>query len=207
MAQMVRDKNGFSAADARFRSLNPKTVIAICLLVVMGVLWVRVLTRGRDGGLAVVKAAGDVEAPTSGSRAAAARIEPVLLPVVKGRNDVLTRDFFSPANWPGFTESEKQPEQKPATGLSEQQQLERERQNFEAMTRTLNLDAIIQASGPEPARVCIDGKVLTAGQTLAVKCESEKYELTVSEIGEYQVVLTWKQWSAVLKMAQVERVD
>lgn len=134
------------------------------------------------------------------------RIVPKPLPIVPGRNDTLMCDFFSPANWPGFGQSG--PAVEPIGHLSEQEQQEkRHKAIFDALTQTLNLDAIIQASGDSPARVCIDGKVLTQGQALTVKRELEKIELTVSEIGEYQVVLTWKQWSVVLKMAQTERVD
>lgn len=205
MSQTVRTKNGFAAAPNRFQLPSPKTIAAICLVALMGVLWLRVLTRGRSGPsaaeAAIVAEAGETVQP-----AASLRIVPVALPVVGGRNDVLTCDFFSPANWPGLTQSNIKPEPA-AVDLSEQQQLEKQRQAFEAMTKTINLDAIIQASGDTPARVCIDGKVLTQGQTLTVKCQTEKYELTVSEIGEYQVALTWKQWSAILKMAQVERVE
>jgi len=202
MTQTGRTQNGFSTAGNSLRSLSPKTAAAICLMALMGVLWLRVLTRGRSGPSAA-EAASAAEVSVAAQPAAPLRIVPVTLPVVQGRNDVLTRDFFSSANWPGFLQSDK----KPQADLSEQQQLEKQRQDFDAMAKTINLDAIIQASGDQPARVCVEGKVLSQGQTLTIKRPSENYELTVSEIGEYQVVLTWNQWSVILKMAQVERAD
>lgn len=204
MPRSPHTPKGYSTASHRLRTLSPKTVAAILLMAVMGVLWFRVATRGRTGPTSA-EAASLVE-DTLPQAVTPVRIVPKPLPVVPGRNDMLICDFFSQVNWPGFGQTGSVVE--PVVHLSEREQEEkRHKAIFDSLTQTLNLDAIIQASGDSPARVCVDGKVLTQGQALTVKREMEKIELTVSEIGEHQVVLTWKQWSVVLKMAQTERVD
>ncbi len=204
MSRSMHTTKGYSAASHRLRTMNPKTVAAVLLMALMGVLWLRVAMRGRMGPMAAEGAVMVQEVATQPGTAVS--IVSKALPVVAGRNDVLVCDFFSAANWPGFGQTG--PVIESVGSLSEDEQQEKLRKAvFDTLIRTINLDAIIQAAGDSPARVCIDGKVLTQGQALTVKREKEQYELTVSEIGEHQVVLTWNQWSVVLKMAQTERVD
>lgn len=206
MPNCPSNKNGFSKAAHPLQTISPKTAAAVLLMALMAVLWVRVLTRGRSGP-AAAQAAELLDNDAASPRIAAPlEIAPVTLPVVDGRHDALTRDFFSPDNWPGFGRAA--PAIEPVADTSDQERLEQQRSGyFDRLAKTLNLDAIIQGSDAAPARVCIEGKVLTQGQTLNVKNDTETYELTVSEIGEHQVVLTWNHWSVVLKMAQPERVD
>lgn len=205
MSRSTSNKNGLPAAGNPLRTLSPKTVVAIVLMVLMGILWLRVLTGGNTG-LSTVQAAKLTDDVATARSTAPVRIMPNVLPLIEGRHDTLRRDFFSQDNWPGFN----QPDNTPAapTGFSDlERQLQRKKAAFEDLAKTLNLDAILRATGDGPARVCIDGKVLMQGQSLTVKTNTENYELTVSEIGENQVVLTWNNWNVVLKMTQPERID
>lgn len=187
------------------QTLSPKTIAAIVLMALMAVLWLRVLTRGQAGPSAAQAAVLVTETATT-RPAAPLRVTPVDLPVIEGRHDSLRRDFFSPDNWPAFRQVDSTP---PAeTGLSDRERLTQQHKAIvDNLAKTLNLDAILNGADGTSARVCIDGKVLTQGQALLVKRNTETYELTVSEIGEHQVVLTWNDWSVVLKMTQPERVD
>ena len=206
MPNNLSSKNGFSKAAHPLQTISPKTAAAVLLMALMAVLWGRVLIRGRSGPAAAQAAELLNEAAAASTRTVAPlKITPVTLPVIEGRHDTLSRDFFSPDNWSGFSRAARPAEPVVA---SDQELLEKQRNAyFSGLAKTLNLDAIIQGSAAAPARVCIEGKVLTQGQTLSVKNDTETYELTVSEIGEHQVVLTWNHWSVVLKMAQPERVD
>lgn len=204
MSQSAYNKTRFSATGNPLQGLSPKTIAAVVLAVLMGLLWLRVLTRGKAGPASVQAADGAVD---SAARATTTlQIEPVALPMIEGRNDTLERDFFSPDNWPAFG----RPGNVSITpsGLSEQERQEQRRAAvFEELAKTLKLDAILHGGDGMPARVCIDGKVLTQGQSLILKRDTNSYELTLSKVSENQVVLTWRDRSLVLNMTQPERVD
>lgn len=205
MSRIPYNKNRLPAAGSPLHSLSPKTIVAIVLIALMGILWLRVLTNGKSGPASAQAAALQNETPVTPATMPL-RITSVALPVLEGRNDTLHCDFFSPDNWPDF--GQPNDTSRATASLSEEQRLEQQRtQFFDKLPQKLNLDAIFHAGDSLPARVCIDGKILTLGQSLTVKHDTENYELTVSEIGENQVVLTWKHWSVVMKMAQPERVD
>ena len=195
--------SGISSAANPLRSLSPKTITAIVLMALMGMLWLRVLTGGQTGPSAAQAAEEALAAAASKPTETAVHVKPVELPVLEGRHDVLASDFFSSSNWPGFRTADQAPE--PPDESSEQQR--RQKAFVDELTRTLNLDAILHTGNDPAPRACIQGHVLSQGQTLIVKKDNETYELTVSEIGENRVVLTWDQWSVVLKMAESEHVD
>ncbi len=202
MAAYTNGTNRLSAAQTRLRSLSPKTVAAAALMAVMGLMWVRVLMVGKTPATAQAAESAIADTPAAASTAPA-RVVPSPLPLTAGRNDVLTRDFFVSNNWPGFGQTAKT-----APQASGQEMGDRQRQAFIAgLEKTLTLEAIIQAAGDAPARACIEGKVLAAGQYFVVKNGSETYELAVSDIGDEQVVLTCDRQRIILKMPPSERVD
>lgn len=203
MAVGTSEKHGLTAAHVRLRTLDAKTIAAVTLLTVMGLLWARVLLRGKTPAGAEAAEVTATQTAVATQAAAAARIVPSPLPITPGRNDVLTRDFFSPENWQGLTRT-----QNTAANAVDPDAGDRKRLAFmAALEKTLTLEAIIQASADSPARVCIEGKVLASGQYLSVKNGSETYELAVSEIGDEQVVLTCDRQHIVLKLPPPERVD
>jgi len=204
MAVGTYAKPNLTAANMRLRSMNPKTVAAVALMTVMGLMWARVLLRGKTPAEAAAAESTAVQTTVSTPTAAPVRIVPSPLPVMAGRNDMLTRDFFAPDNWPGLT----RPEKTAATQPSSQDAGDRQRLAFIAgLEKTLTLEAIIQGAGDTPVRACIEGKVLAVGQHLTIKNGSETYELAVSDIGDEQVVLICDRQRIVLKMPPSERVD
>ena len=162
------NKNGFSKATHPLQTISPKTAAAVLLMALMAVLWLRVLTRGGSGPSAAQAAELLNEAAASTPAAAPLRIAPVALPVIEGRNDTLSRDFFAPDNWHGFGRSGQTSEPTAASDLERQEK--QRKAFFDGPAKTLNLDAIIQASAAAPARVCIEGKVLTQGQIGRASC-------------------------------------
>ena len=203
MANPQYNTYGSPSAGNPLRSLSPKTVTAIVLMTLMGILWLRVLTGGRTGPSAVQAAEQTLSALANTVVETPLHFKPVALPVIEGRNDTLAGNFFASTNWPQFNRTDKPAD--PVDDAADREQ--RQKRLFDAIVKTLNLDAILHAGGDLPPRVCINGNVLAQGQALGIKNDTETYELTVSEIGEHRVVLTWNQWSAVLKMAESERVD
>lgn len=204
MTRLAYNKNRPPAAGRSLQSLSPKTIAAIALMAVMGLLWLRVLTNGKTGPAAAQ--ASQTTERTAAQAAAPLKITPVTLPVIAGRHDTLKSDFFSLDNWGEFNQTTAA--RQTSSDLSDQERLALRHKTFiEGLFKTLNLDAILHGTDGAPARACIDGNVLTQGQTLTVKNNTETYDVTVSEIGESQVVLTWNEWNAVLNMTQPERVD
>ena len=198
------NKTRFSATGNPLQGLSPKTIAAIVLVALMALLWLRVVTRGKAGPMRVQ--AADAVVNSDARSAGPLKIEPIALPMTEGHSDSLKCDFFSPDNWPAFSRSGSV--SVTPSGLSEQERQEqRLRAVFEELAKSLKLDAILHGGNGAPARVCIDGNVLTQGQTLSLKRDTNHYELTVSNVSEYQVVLTWRDRTIVLNMTQPERVD
>ena len=204
MARQTTQTNNFPAATYSLRSVSPKTVTAVVLMLLMGVLWLRVLTGGQTGPSAAQAAEQAAQEQAARLDAQPLRIEAVALPVIEGRHDTLAGDVFTPTNWPQLRPAEDSTPEPVDDGTARRRQ---QQEAFEAMIRTLHLDAILHAAGGASAQACINDKVLSQGQTLRVKTNSQTYDLTVSEVGENQVVLTWQQWSAVLNIAESEHVD
>lgn len=199
----VNKTNSVPSAANPLRSLSPKTIAAIVLMGLMAVLWLRVLTGGQTAPSAALAAEQAMLVATTKPTETSVRIEPAALPILEGRHDRLGVDLFSAANWPDF--------RAPANAADpvDEHLAQRQRQKalLDSLSQSLHLDAILQAGQNVCPRACIDGKVFSEGQTLTVKKDKEMYELTVSQIDDNRVVLTWDQWSVVLKMAESEDVD
>ena len=89
-------KNSGSRQNRIFEQLaaeKKKTITAICLIAVMAFMWVRVL-GGKTGDEAQA-ALTNATAANKQSNSEPLKITYIDLPVVKGRNDVLNRDFFA----------------------------------------------------------------------------------------------------------------
>jgi len=88
-------RNGGSGADGLFGQLaaeKKKTIIALCLIAVMALMWVRVLGKKTPNTAGAALRGEEVIEGQSNSELKISFIE---LPNIKGRNDVLIRDFFT----------------------------------------------------------------------------------------------------------------
>ena len=204
MARTEQNQYSIRPANNPLRSLSPKTVTAVVLMALMGILWLRVLTGGGTGPAVAQAAEEPTSDQTENQSETPLRIEPKTLPVIDGRHNVLVADFFTSSGWPQLRQPDEAPS-KPVDDVAAKQRQQKER--FESLVQGLHLDAVLRTGDGAAARACIEGHVLSQGQSLTLKKNTETYELTVSEIGDNQVVLTWGQWSAVLKMAESEHVD
>ncbi|MFZ0035613.1 MAG: hypothetical protein WAK60_11585 [Sedimentisphaerales bacterium] len=91
-----------------------KTVIVACLIAVMVFVWGRVLERKVPQS---TEAAVVTQEMTKSQANLELKISFIELPKVKGRNDVLTRDFFAVEDWRDFMKSG---EGKSSGGIEEQ---------------------------------------------------------------------------------------
>lgn len=186
------------AIQHRWRTIEPKTVVAAALLLLMGIMWVRVFFSSGKPAQAV--AYSETNQTQEVKAEPAIHIEPVPLPVIAGRNDRLTKDYFAVALWPQQRSSMPQDVQASLRNDAEQQ-----RHDFiNTLSSRLSIDAVLMPTGQEPAKVCLNGKVLAEGQALTLKDKDQTYELTITQIKPNAITIVCDQKTIVLPFGDQE---
>lgn len=185
-----------------FAMQRPKTLVAAGLIGLMVFMWVRVLTKKRAAAQAQA-------APTSQAgilnadewRKNHTKIQFIKLPEVKGRNDVLSRDFFADRRWERFT--------KDADGKNSNKTEEvnvvakygsengRRKKAVLRLAEELTLDAVVLGRNTE---AFIGNTLVSVGDKLQVEDKGELYEFDVVEISENEVVLMCEGVRLEIKM-------
>lgn len=184
--------------------------MAAALLLLMAVLWLRVFLRGHSEPAAVQAQTlpGQIASqPSGGSSATKAVLQPLSLPMVKGRHDRLWRDPFvaqrsewsAQADNPASVES-PQEEKEP----SEEQ---RRQADLQKIARTVLLQAVIKDPAGVPVQACVNGTVLSRGETLKVKENGKIYELKLTDIGASEVQFCCQALSFTVQMPSSEWLD
>ncbi|MCI0498223.1 MAG: hypothetical protein L0Y36_00880 [Planctomycetales bacterium] len=190
-------------AASALQNISPKVMVMTVLIAVMGILWGRVLLRGKSGPAAAGAQETAAVQPDIQSTPVSAgiRISPVALPNRPGRNDILSKDVFSGATWTAFDFYQSSGSRGSVTpnggsaGTGDQSKLER-------IAARMTLEAVIKGDNGTPCRVFVNGKILTVGSTLTVKEGPDQYVLIVTDIKENKVEFSWNTVSVVLKMAE-----
>ncbi len=101
---MKNDTNGVGRILGHLAAEKKKAGIALCLIAVMAVMWVKVLTNKgpQSAQAAPTLAQTEVEEQIKD----AMKITYLNLPIVPGRDDLISRDFFASAGGPGLTSGE-----------------------------------------------------------------------------------------------------
>jgi hypothetical protein len=184
----------------RFASEKKKVAIALCLIMVMGFMWIRVLTRK-----APQSAAGaTIEAePSSARKPANKEVEITFteLPKVAGRNDGITRDFFDAGNWESFIDRQRK-----RNGIEEVNIYSKDG-NDEVVRKVagkLKLEAIMVSEKP---RAYINGEVVEVGDKMVIGDGPDKIECDVVSIEENSVVIKCRQAEIILKLVRESKTD
>ncbi len=159
-----------------------KTTMAVCLILVMAFMWVKVLTPNvpnSAAAAAVDDAAGLSESPL--------KLTYVELPVVEGRNDTLTRDFFTVGK--EFLRGGAVVDIVAGGGNEE---LTRR------IVEKLKLEAIAFGENPQ---AFINDEMVSEGDKLSVKEGANEYEFTVVKIGQSTVFMRCGEAEITLKLA------
>jgi hypothetical protein len=171
-----------------------KTVMALCLITVMALMWIRVLIRKAP------------EAAEAGSTAGQVRVEDqsnpetkmffVELPKVAGRNDVIARDFFASDDWRHFTEGQN------SAGIEEVNMVSTggNEEVIRKVAEKLRLQAIGLGDNP---RAVINDKTLSVGDKVLIRGGVDAYEFEVVDIKESTVVVRCREAELTLKLMQV----
>jgi hypothetical protein len=196
-------KNGGSGGNRLFSRLaagKKKTVIAVCLITVMVFMWVRVLGRkGPQSANAAVTAAE----VTEGQMSSKLKISFMELPKVEGRNDVLTRDFFTVGNWRDFMRGGE------GKLIDDGRRMMDDRgeggeETARRVAEKLKLEAIVLGENP---RAFINDKLLSVGDKLFVRDGIDTYECEVAEIKENMVSIRCGEAEVTLRLTQTSIID
>ncbi len=170
-----------------------KTGIAIALVVVMAVMWIRVLTGQRPHG---AEARPNPAPQTDEPRKPEPGVRLVDLPVEPGRHDRVHRDFFTTQDWSYFSSvSDSQ-----STGsVTEVQAVVPNRTNdvIDKLAKTLRLEAVLWSADPQ---AFVDDRLVRLGDTITLSDGSAAYAFEVVQIQEDAVLVTCgdRQWTLKL---------
>ncbi len=193
-------KNSGDAIKRLVRRLaveKKKTIVSFCLIGIMVFMWVRVL--GSKTPETVEATVTNLEAGQSKSEL---KISFIALSKVKGRNDVLARDFFTTDNWQGFT---RVGEGGNLSGIEEVSVVSKDGREevIRRVAEKLKLEAIGLGKNP---RAFINDKLLSVGDKWLVKDRGDMYECEVVRIGENTVFIRCGEAEITLKLTQVIEV-
>ncbi len=188
-------------------TINPKTVLAVVLLLLMAVLWLRVFWKGRSGPEAAQAQSflsGPAERSAEEPAAPKLLIEARPLPVETERHGRTERNPFvmDPDRWfPPATPSSVSAQEPTDSAAAQQKGL------LEKIAKQLQLQAVIKDPSGMPVQVCVNGVVLLRGGTLKVREKGEIYELKVRDIGTQEVQFDCLDNVLTVKMPSSEWLD
>lgn len=183
----------------RLTAEKKKTVVAVCLITVMVLMWVRVLGRkGPQRADAAVMA----QEVSDGQTKPELKISFIELPKVEGRNDVLTRDFFAVGNWRDFMKGGEEN----SGGIEEISVVSRNgsEETVRQVAEKLKLEAIVLGENP---RAFINDKLLSAGDKLSIGNGINTYECEVVEIKENTVLIRCGETEVTLRLTQTSIIN
>jgi len=171
-----------------------KSILAVGLVAIMVIMWVRVLTGKKPKSGAA--------APSQASTAQSADPAPVKfrfveLAKIEGRNDRIRRDFFSADALTAF----RRDSTGRSTGTDTEVRMGTNQQSQEVVTRAaqkLRLAAVLE--GP---RAFINDRLVGVGETLSVRDGTATYVFEVVRIHDDSVLVRCKEREVTLKLASV----
>lgn len=172
-----------------------KAVLAFSLIMVMGFMWVRVLSKKTPKA---AEAALTTQQEKLNERAnSQLKIFFIELPKVPGRNDVITRDFFDSDGWRGFI---KDGEEKNLVGYKEVgvTSNDNSKEVLIKIAGKLKLEAIELGENP---RAFINSRLLSVGDKFHLKEGLDSYECEVVRIEQNLVLLRCSEVEITLRLA------
>jgi len=175
-----------------------KAVMAICLIVLMVFMWVRVFFRKNT--TAEAKATTE-QTNKEGGTIPAIKITFIELPIIAGRNDVITRDFFASNDWHNFDGKGKnivsieEVNVVPGDGSEEV---------IRNVVEKIKLEAIVVGDN---AKAFINNKVHSVGDKLLIKDGVKEFECEVVAIEENAVVIRCSEAEVKLKLKRISEKE
>ena len=176
-----------------------KVVVALCLIGVMAIMWIRVFTKkapeAAGADIAVNPPSSDVKPEPE------LKISYIELPKVAGRNDVIIRDVFASENWRHFIERQRK-----RNGIEEVNILSSDvnEEVIGKLTEKLKLEAVMVSEDP---RAYVNGKTIKVGDKLLIGDGNDRFECEVVAIEENTVVMRCKEAKITLKLVEESKSD
>jgi hypothetical protein len=201
MRQKVTNHGGLARGImGQLAAEKKKAVMTLCLIFVMAFMWLRVLTnKAPEASQAslITEQSGRQDAGTQ-----ELKVSFIELPKVAGRNDVITRDFFTSNGWRHFGDGRKE------KAVIEEVNIVSRNGNEEVIRKVaekLKLEAIV-VLGTNP-RAYLNNKIVSEGDKVLIRDGSDTYECEVIEIEENTVVMKYREAEVTLKLTQVSMID
>jgi len=192
---LKNNSNGPNRIIIRLAAEKKKTVFAICLIVVMVLMWVRVLGRKAPQAAEAATTTQQMNPVVTGSNSQL-KISFVELPEVAGRNDIITRDFFDSDGWRHFGNEGK------SAGIGEVSVSEGGSEGIaRRVAEKLRLEAIGLSENPQ---AFINNKPMSVGDKLLVGDGVDTYECEVVSIEENAVLIKCQEAQITLKLKQLK---
>lgn len=195
-------KNSVSGASRLISQLaaeKKKCVMALCLIAMMAFMWVRVLGKKSTQG---AEAALTVQETARSESNSELKISFIELPNVKGRNDVLTKDFFVVDNWREFVRG-GQSIYLGGVGVGAGSKDESEKY-IRRVTKKLKLEAIGLG---ENAEAFINDTLLSVGDKLLIRDGANTHECEIVGIDDNTVLIRCGEVEITLKLTQASVID
>ena len=189
--------NGVNRLISRLTADKKKAVMAFCLIAVMVFMWARLLGKKtpQNASAAMTTQVMKMESQASPEL----KISFIELPKVRGRNDVLTRDFFTVGSWYDFVSDGRD-----STGVGDVDIVSRDK--LDAVTRrvaeNLRLEVIELGENPQ---AFINDKLLGVGDKLLVADSVRTYECQIVGIEENTVFVRCGEAEIELKLTQMTK--
>ena len=170
-----------------------KTVLAVCLITLMAFMWIKVFIGKKPASASANPTVSQVTDNQADSDKMVIFMD---LPVVEGRNDVITKDFFNANGWKNFTDKNKvvlKQEVKVVSG-------DRSEKVIRKIAENIKLEAFLMGDNP---RAYINDKVMSVGDILSVNEANDIYEFEVMMIENSSVILRCGKAEVTLKLKQV----
>lgn len=195
MGNNLRNRNnGAKSLVSHIAFEKKKTVMAVCLITIMVFMWVKVLLRKTP------VAEGAVTTEQTGEKNGSnplLKISFIELPKVVGRNDVITRDFFTSNDWRNFDGKKKSVVSIEEVNVTPGDEMENV---IGKIVQKLTLEAIWIGENP---LAYINDRVLSEGDILLVDDGINKYECEVAKIEDNTVVIRCGKAEIKLKLKKI----
>ena len=173
-----------------------KAILALSLIMLMVVMWVKVLTKSSpktaDAGLIaeLIELQNQAEPEV--------KVSFIELPQIEGRNDLITRDFFASNGWQTFVGGYGNK----SAGVEDINIVSKDNDQevIRKVAENLRLEAIVSSKDP---LAFVNDKVVRTGDKLFVSDGIDTYVCEVVEIEENTVVMKCRESQIILKMTQV----
>ncbi len=202
---MQSDFDNNLAVSAQLPNEKKKIIVAVCLVLLMGLMWFRMLTKEGPASAEAVELTTEMKQVSGDIAGAVAEIVFFQLPIETGRNDMLQRDFFSAENWSLFAK-DKQRWQGLSKNQNNQSQSQGNVSEFEQRIKDvadkINLQAIGTGLTPE---VFMNDSLFSIGESIVVQDGENNFTFKIVKITKNAVTLNSNGITVTRKLSHLDK--